>query len=127
MSALVPCPGCNRHVKADETTCPFCQAAVAPGPCNGRCARPAPARLVGLENKKGAIKIGCDADIIIFKRSSSLRVEPQMLYHKHKLTPYTGQILRGVVETTFLRGAKIYERGEFLNEPMGTMLLRGVA
>jgi endogenous inhibitor of DNA gyrase (YacG/DUF329 family) len=31
MSALVPCPGCNRHVKADETTCPFCQAAVARG------------------------------------------------------------------------------------------------
>jgi hypothetical protein len=47
MGALVPCPGCNRHVKSDETTCPFCQAPVAPGPCNGRCARPAPARLVG--------------------------------------------------------------------------------
>jgi hypothetical protein len=47
MSALVPCPGCNRHVKADETTCPFCQAAVAPGTCSGRCARPSPSRLAG--------------------------------------------------------------------------------
>jgi hypothetical protein len=50
MSALVPCPGCNRHVKSDETTCPFCQAAVtpdAPQSCAGRCARPSPARLVG--------------------------------------------------------------------------------
>ena len=50
MSALVPCSGCNRHVKSDETTCPFCQAAVSPvasGSCAGRCARPAPARLVG--------------------------------------------------------------------------------
>jgi len=49
MSALVPCSGCNRHVKSDETICPFCQAAVtpaAPESCAGRCARPSPARLV---------------------------------------------------------------------------------
>ena len=45
MSALVPCPGCNRHLKSDETTCPFCQAAVAPGSCAGRCARPSTTRL----------------------------------------------------------------------------------
>ena len=48
MSALVPCTGCNRHVKSDETTCPFCQAAlapVAPEPCTGRCARPFTARV----------------------------------------------------------------------------------
>jgi allantoinase len=87
----------------------------------------APARLVGLENKKGALKVGCDADIVIFKPEASLRVEPEMLYHRHKLTPYAGQVLRGVVETTFLRGVKIYERGEFLNEPMGAIVLRGVA
>ena len=49
MSALVPCPSCNRHVKSDETSCPFCQAAVAPvaaKACTGRCASPSPARLV---------------------------------------------------------------------------------
>jgi allantoinase len=87
----------------------------------------APARLVGLENKKGTIKVGCDADIVIFKPEASLRVAPEMLYHRHKLTPYAGQVLRGVVETTFLRGVKIYERGRFLNEPMGAIVLRGVA
>ena len=48
MSALVPCSGCNRHVKSDETICPFCQAAmtpVSPGACSGRCARPSATRL----------------------------------------------------------------------------------
>ena len=45
MSALVPCPGCNRHVKSDEATCPFCQAAMAPGACSGRCVRPFPSRV----------------------------------------------------------------------------------
>ncbi len=26
-SALIPCSACNRHVRADETRCPFCDAA----------------------------------------------------------------------------------------------------
>lgn len=50
MSALVTCSGCNRHVKSDETICPFCQVAMAPlasEPCTGRCARLSPARLAG--------------------------------------------------------------------------------
>jgi hypothetical protein len=47
MSTLVPCSGCQRHVKSDETTCLFCQAAVAPGQCTGRCARPSTSRLAG--------------------------------------------------------------------------------
>jgi hypothetical protein len=34
-------------VKSDETACPFCQAALAPGRCTGRCARLSPARLAG--------------------------------------------------------------------------------
>jgi hypothetical protein len=28
MSCLAPCPTCNRHVSTDETTCPFCSAAL---------------------------------------------------------------------------------------------------
>lgn len=30
MTALAPCPHCNRHVHANESTCPFCLQAVAP-------------------------------------------------------------------------------------------------
>jgi hypothetical protein len=28
MSCLAPCPACGRHIAIDETTCPFCAAAV---------------------------------------------------------------------------------------------------
>jgi hypothetical protein len=45
MSSLVPCPGCDRHVKSEDTTCPFCQAALAPArPCVG-CSGPLAPRL----------------------------------------------------------------------------------
>jgi allantoinase len=85
----------------------------------------APARLVGLDKRKGALRAGCDADIVIFRPDAKFSVEPQMLYHRHKLTPYAGRVMSGVVETTFLRGTKIYERGAFMNERTGALLARG--
>ena len=84
-----------------------------------------PARLVGLEKRKGAIQAGCEADLVIWNPDSSFRVDPAMLHHRHKLTPYAGQVLSGVVEATFLRGQKAYDRGEFSSEPQGALLKRG--
>ncbi len=83
----------------------------------------APAHLVGLAERKGALKVGCDADIVVWRPEEPLRVNAAMLHHRHKLTPYAGRLLRGVVETTYLRGVKIYERGEFINEAAGALLL----
>lgn len=85
----------------------------------------APARLVGLDGRKGQLCVGCDADIVIFRPEAPLSVEPAMLHHRHKLTPYAGMSLRGVVEATYLRGMKIYERGQFINEAAGALLARG--
>lgn len=84
----------------------------------------APARLVGLQNRKGAIRAGCDADLVIWDPEGTFRVDASMLHHRHKLTPYAGQTLHGVVEATFLRGRKIYERGSFASGPTGEMILR---
>ncbi|HEY1404281.1 MAG TPA: allantoinase AllB [Pyrinomonadaceae bacterium] len=86
----------------------------------------APARLVGLDGRKGALQTGCDADIVIFRPDEQFRVEPSTLHHRHKLTPYAGRTLSGVVEATYLRGALIYERGEFKSEAAaGALLARG--
>ncbi|MCA1630517.1 MAG: allantoinase AllB [Acidobacteria bacterium] len=85
----------------------------------------APARLAGLQDYKGAIRVGADADFVVWNPDEKFRVEPSALQHRHKLTPYTGRELSGVVEATFLRGEKIYERGEFAGEPKGKFLLRG--
>ncbi len=84
-----------------------------------------PARLVGLEKRKGAIQVGADADLVVWNPEATFHVDPAKLHHRHKLTPYAGQTLGGVVEATFLRGQKIYDRGEFSSSPTGAMLLRG--
>ena len=84
-----------------------------------------PARLAGLEKKKGAISAGLDADLVIWNPDPRFRVDPAHLHHRHKLTPYAGRDLAGVVETTFLRGRKVFERGKFEDVPSGNVLFRG--
>jgi allantoinase len=85
----------------------------------------APARQVGLHNLKGAIKDGFDADVVIWNpdREFKVEVEPPMLNHRHKLSPYNGEVLRGVVEKTFVRGRIVYDGGEFFG-PLGQIIKR---
>jgi allantoinase len=85
----------------------------------------APARLAGLAHQKGAIAPGRDADLVIWNPDAGFTVDPAQLHHRHKLTPYAGRNLMGIVEATFLRGVKIFERGNFCVSPAGKVLLRG--
>jgi allantoinase len=84
-----------------------------------------PARLAGLAGRKGSIAAGSDADFVIWDPEATFRVEPAKLQHRHKITPYAGRELCGRVEATFLRGRKIFERGEFSAGPVGHVLHRG--
>jgi len=85
-----------------------------------------PAQFAGL-GRKGAIAPGCDADFVVWQPEESFRVDAQALYHRHKLTPYAGQTLYGVIQSTFLRGQQIYSSGKFLAEENGRVLIRGNA
>jgi allantoinase len=83
-----------------------------------------PAKLAGLGRRKGAIAPGYDADLIVFDPEADARITPETNEHRHKLTPYEGMELAGVVEATYLRGEKIYERGVFSETPTGVLLIR---
>ena len=85
----------------------------------------APAKLAGLAHQKGTIAPGRDADLVIWNPEAGFKVDPAQLHHRHKLTPYAGRDLIGIVEATFLRGVKIFERGRFYAVPAGQVLLRG--
>ena len=79
-----------------------------------------PAKLSGLNGRKGAIEPGCDADLIVWDPGEEFTVDPKGLHHRHKLTPYAGRRLRGVVKKTYLRGRLV----EVSGEPHGAVLRR---
>ena len=82
----------------------------------------APAKFIGMDDCKGQISPGKDADIICWDPDESFLVEPAMIHCKHKLTPYNGEQLFGVVKKTFLRGNKIFDNNRFTNGPLGKPL-----
>ena len=70
----------------------------------------APARLAGLQNRKGALAAGYDADIVLWDPEARFVVDPTELLHRHKVTPYAGRELYGKVLATYVGGRRIFGR-----------------
>jgi allantoinase len=83
-----------------------------------------PARFAGLADRKGAIAVGRDADLVIWDADAETVVDPATLYHRHPATPYAGRRLRGKVLTTILRGEIVYDAGQCRGGPRGQTLTR---
>jgi len=84
----------------------------------------APAQLAGMADRKGALAVGCDADLVVFDPDAEWTVAPEHLHFRHKLSPYLGAALRGQVVETWLRGELIYGRDGDAGEPRGRELVR---
>lgn len=60
----------------------------------------APARLAGLDDRKGSIEVGKDADLVVFDPEGETVVRGADLLHRHPITPYEGMRLKGTVVDT---------------------------
>jgi dihydropyrimidinase len=74
-----------------------------------------PARLFGLE-RKGAIEIGRDADLVLFDPAARRVVRAAELHHTSDYTPYEGFELEGAVRSVFVRGRAVIRDSVFVGQ-----------
>jgi allantoinase len=82
-----------------------------------------PAKLVGLDGRKGAVAPGHDADFTVLAPERTFTVDPARLQHRNPVTAYAGRTLHGVVRATWLRGELVAENGRS-TEPRGRLIER---
>ena len=84
-----------------------------------------PAKLVGLENIKGKIQKGFQADFVVWNPETQHTIDKKDILHKNKLSAYEQHTVYGVVEQTILRGKVIFDKNisNFKDEPIGRYLV----
>jgi dihydropyrimidinase len=71
-----------------------------------------PARIYNLQDRKGSIAIGKDADIAIWNPKTEVRLSHDMMRDRTGYTPWAGRTVKGAVETVIRRGEIIVAGGK---------------
>jgi allantoinase len=69
-----------------------------------------PARLFGLERRKGRLASGFDADFVVFDEALTWTVRAEALHNRNRYTPLEGETMTGRVRATYVRGRCVYRR-----------------
>ena len=84
----------------------------------------APAALAGLAGRKGFIGPGADADLVAVHPGARFTVDGSKILHRHRVCPYIGEELFGVVDTVWRRGEVIAQGGTPVGPANGSALAR---
>jgi allantoinase len=71
---------------------------------------------------RGVIQPGAFADLALVDLNATQSVSESALLHRHRITPYLGLNLRGVVRKTIRRGEVIYSGGNITAGTRGTLI-----
>ena len=82
-----------------------------------QCVSSNPAKIMGLYPKKGCIKVGSDADLVIIELKKEYTIKGENSKAKTHWTPYEGWKIQGRVEATYVRGIETYVDGEIVGTP----------
>ncbi|MDE0232680.1 MAG: dihydroorotase family protein [bacterium] len=86
----------------------------------------APARILGLYPRKGALQPGSDADLVIVDPDLAYQPQDGQMESKSNWTPYHGRDFVGKPILTMLRGTVIYRDGRITVEPGYGRYIAGV-
>jgi allantoinase len=84
----------------------------------------APAQFLQVNNRKGSLQPGFDADITVWLDDNAFVVNEEEILHRHKISPYIGEQLTGIVQYTFVNGELVYDGQKIIQKNKGKWLLR---
>ena len=84
-----------------------------------------PAEIFGLYPRKGAIRVGADADLVLLDPDDAYTLKAGDLHMETDFCPYEGIPVRGRVREVFLRGRRVVSGGTLTSPPQGRFLGRG--
>jgi dihydroorotase (multifunctional complex type) len=122
--------GCPFGLPGVETTLTMLLDAVAEGKLTlqrlVQTYSEAPARLLGLYPRKGALRIGSDADVVLVDTEQEHVLSNDTIVSKAGWTPFDGRRVKGRAVMTMLRGQVVAENGKVTAEPGGgRFVIRG--
>jgi allantoinase len=83
-----------------------------------------PAAFLRLNSRKGKIAVGYDADLVVWDPETQWEVKEPVILHRHKITPYIGAQLYGIVKRTIVAGIIAYDEKEGVaTEKSGQIIL----
>lgn len=83
-----------------------------------------PARFLQVENRKGKLEVGYDADIIVWNPDEKFEVKAKNILHRYDCSPYNGQQLFGTVQQTIVNGDTVYQDKRIIQKNKGQWLLK---
>ena len=84
-----------------------------------------PAKIFGMYPKKGVIKTGSDADIIVVQPDRAHVISKETQYQDVDYTPFEGTVIHSRIQHVFLRGEQAVREGKLIKEtPSGEFLHR---
>jgi dihydropyrimidinase len=75
-----------------------------------------PAKIFGCADK-GSLAVGKDADIVIYDQTKDFTIHCANMHSKYDHTIWEGVSIHGYPVQTYLRGALVYDNGEFVGKP----------
>jgi allantoinase len=68
-----------------------------------------PARIFSLYPRKGVLRPGSDADVVLYDPNESWTVRGDDMLHRNKWTPFEGKTIQSRVKRTIIRGQTVYQ------------------